>query len=126
MKHKRRSGSHQHHQGQVSPQIQETIGFLNRNLLDTQTETDLLHKAKGRFDLICCRNLLVYFTKPQRENLLQTIQRLLKPDGELVVGAAEAFILPTGTWEPTGSNPRSTQTGQRITTNTAGRNSESR
>jgi len=87
---------------QVSPQIQETIGFLNRNLLDTQTETDLLHKAKGRFDLICCRNLLVYFTKPQRENLLQTIQRLLKPDGELVVGAAEAFILPTGTWEPTG------------------------
>ena len=87
---------------QVSPKIQETIRFLNRNLLDAQTETDLLHKANGRFDLICCRNLLVYFTKPQRENLLKTIRRLLKPDGELVVGAAEAVILSTGTWEPTG------------------------
>ena len=86
----------------VSTKIQQTIKFLNKNLLDTQTETELLQKAKGRFDLISCRNLLVYFTKPQRENLLQTIRRLLKPDGELVVGAAEAVILPTATWEPTG------------------------
>ena len=82
--------------------IQETIEFLDRNLLSSSTETELAQKAQGGFDLICCRNLLVYFTKPARNNLIQILKRLLKPDGELIVGAAEAVILPTRDWEPTG------------------------
>ena len=87
---------------QVAPAIQETIEFLDRNLLDPSTANELIQKARGGFDLICCRNLLVYFTKPARKNLIQTLARLLKPDGELVVGAAETVILPTCDWEPTG------------------------
>ena len=87
---------------QVAPAIQETIEFLDRNLLDPSTANELIQKARGGFDLICCRNLLVYFTKPARKNLIQTLARLLKPDGELVVGAAETVILPTRDWEPTG------------------------
>ena len=87
---------------QVAPAIQETIEFLDRNLLDPSTTNELIQKARGGFDLICCRNLLVYFTKPARKNLIQTLARLLKQDGELVVGAAETVILPTRDWEPTG------------------------
>jgi chemotaxis protein methyltransferase WspC len=87
---------------QVAPKIQETVEFLDRNLLHSHTENELIQKAQGRFDLICCRNLLVYFTKPKRNKLIRTLARLLKPNGELVVGAAEAVILPTGDWEPTG------------------------
>ena len=87
---------------QVAPEIQETIEFLDRNLLDSSTANELIQKARGRFDLICCRNLLVYFTKPARKILIQTLARLLKPDGELVIGAAETVILPACDWEPTG------------------------
>ena len=87
---------------QVDPAIQETIEFLDRNLLDPSIANELIQKARGRFDLICCRNLLVYFTKPARKNLIQILARLLKPDGELVIGAAETVILPTCDWEPTG------------------------
>ena len=87
---------------QVAPEIQETVEFFDRNLLHSQTENELIQKAQGPFDLICCRNLLVYFTKPKRNKLVRTLARLLKPDGELVVGAAEAIILPAGDWEPTG------------------------
>lgn len=86
----------------LASEIQETIQFLDRNLLNSNTETELTKKAQGGFDLICCRNLLVYFTKPARNNLIQILTRLLKPDGELVVGAAETVILPTRDWEPTG------------------------
>ncbi len=87
---------------QVAPEIQETIEFLDQNLLHSHTENELIQKAQGRFDLICCRNLLVYFTKPKRNKLIRTLARLLKPNGELVVGAAEAVILPAHDWEPTG------------------------
>ncbi|HBU38166.1 MAG TPA: hypothetical protein DEB70_10235, partial [Planctomycetaceae bacterium] len=87
---------------QVAPEIQETVEFLDRNLLHSHTEYELMQKAEGRFDLICCRNLLVYFTKPKRNKLIGTLVRLLKPNGELVVGAAEAVILPARDWEPTG------------------------
>ena len=82
--------------------IQETVEFLDRNLLNSSTEAELAQKAQSGFDLICCRNLLVYFTKPARNNLIQILKRLLKPDGELVVGAVETVILPTSDWEPTG------------------------
>ena len=70
---------------QVAPKIQETVEFLDRNLLHSHTENELIQKAQGRFDLICCRNLLVYFTKPKRNKLIRTLARLLKPNGELVV-----------------------------------------
>ena len=86
----------------VAPEIQETVEFLDRNLLHSHTENELIQTAQGRFDLICCRNLLVYFTKAKRNMLIRTLARLLKPTGELVVGAAEAVILPTGDWEPSG------------------------
>ncbi len=86
----------------VASEIQETIEFSDRNLLNPSTETELRHKAQGGFDLICCRNLLVYFTKQSRKTLLQTLTRLLNPNGELVVGAAETVILSARDWEPTG------------------------
>ena len=73
----------------VAPEIQETLNFWTAILLHSHTENELIQTAQGRFDLICCRNLLVYFTKPKRNKLIRTLARLLKPTGELVVGAAE-------------------------------------
>jgi hypothetical protein len=62
----------------------------------------LTQLAGGQYDLICCRNLLIYLTKPARKKLILSLEKLLKPDGELVVGAVEPVILPASDWEPTG------------------------
>ena len=42
------------------------------------------------YDVIFCRNVLIYFDKPSRERTLRNLDRLLNPNGLLFVGHAEA------------------------------------
>jgi chemotaxis protein methyltransferase WspC len=44
------------------------------------------------YDVIFCRNLLIYFDRSTQEQVMKTLARLLKPAGLLFVGPAEAFI----------------------------------
>ena len=46
---------------------------------------------KGPFDIIFCRNVLIYFDNEVRSRVLWEIERLLKPGGFLVVGHAESL-----------------------------------
>ena len=46
---------------------------------------------KGPFDIIFCRNVMIYFDNLVRKNLLDEICRLLKPGGYLMVGHAESL-----------------------------------
>lgn len=46
---------------------------------------------KGPFDYIFCRNVMIYFDNTVRQNLLKDLDRLLKPDGYLMVGHAESL-----------------------------------
>ena len=87
---------------EVAAKVQKTVDFVDLNLLATDAAQKLLQLAVGQFDLICCRNLLIYLTKPARKKLIRSLESLLKPGGELVVGAVEPAILPTSDWEPTG------------------------
>lgn len=87
---------------EVTAKAQNTIDFVHLNLLATDSPQKLLRLAGGQFDLICCRNLLIYLTKPARKELIFKLEILLKPEGELVVGAVEPAILPACDWEPTG------------------------
>jgi chemotaxis protein methyltransferase CheR len=43
----------------------------------------------GSFDLICCRNLLIYFDEPTRRTLCARLHALLRAGGWLVLGSAE-------------------------------------
>ena len=43
----------------------------------------------GPFDLVLCRNVLIYFDLPTREKILAQIHRALRPGGYLVLGASE-------------------------------------
>lgn len=43
----------------------------------------------GPFDLICCRNLLIYFDEPTRRTLCARLHALLRDGGWLVLGSAE-------------------------------------
>lgn len=54
---------------------------------------DLLRSGAGlggtAYDVVLCRNLLIYLTPPARLALLETLERMLRPDGLLLLGHAE-------------------------------------
>lgn len=56
----------------------------------------------GPFDLILCRNVVMYFRTELARTVLQRLVRRLKPDGLLVVTAAEAGLLEAPTAEDWG------------------------
>src|SRR5919202_853926 len=57
---------------------------------------DLLRDAypRGPFDLIACRNVVIYFTEPAKERIYQGFVDALRPGGVLFVGGTEAIMKP--------------------------------
>ena len=54
-----------------------------------------LHFASHLYDIIFCRNLLIYFDRDTQEHVLELLGQMLSPDGLLFVGPAEAFLTAT-------------------------------
>jgi chemotaxis protein methyltransferase CheR len=46
----------------------------------------------GRFDVVLCRNVLLYFSLDLRRKVLARLAQVLRPDGVLVLGAGETVI----------------------------------
>ncbi|ODS01368.1 hypothetical protein AUC68_00460 [Methyloceanibacter methanicus] len=67
---------------QIKPDIRARVAFREQNLLHSCAEL-------GRFDIILCRNVLIYFGLAQRAAVIARMARRLEPDGYLVLGAAE-------------------------------------
>jgi chemotaxis protein methyltransferase CheR len=57
---------------------------------------DLLRDPVGRasFDLILCRNVVIYFTEPVRDALHERLAGALRPGGYLMVGSSERVSVP--------------------------------
>ena len=52
---------------------------------------------EGRFDLILCRNVLIYFDEQTRARVVPNLVRQLAPGGHLVLGLSEALVrVPPG------------------------------
>ena len=68
----------------VSPDINQRIEFKRHNLLKDSFETG--------FDLILCRNVVIYFTEEAKDQLYANFFKALKPGGILFVGATEAIL----------------------------------
>ena len=53
---------------------------------------------RGRFDVIFCRNVLIYFDTATKRQVLERLHQVLAPDGVLVLGAAETTLGVSGAW----------------------------
>ncbi len=54
----------------------------------------------GRFDVIFCRNVLIYFDVPTKRSVLDKMARMIASDGYLVMGAAETVVGLTNAFTP--------------------------
>lgn len=54
----------------------------------------------GRFDVVYCRNVLIYFDQPTKGRVLDSIARTMPPDGLLYLGGAETVLGITQKFEP--------------------------
>jgi chemotaxis methyl-accepting protein methylase len=63
--------------------LRKRVGFAQFNLLDA------MRAPLKRLDLIYCQNVLIYFARERRRDLLATLANLLKPGGLLVLGPGE-------------------------------------
>ena len=69
----------------IDEEIKKMISFSRINLSQTP------FPMHGPFDIIFCRNVMIYFDNTIRTKLLNDILRLLKPGGYLIVGHAESL-----------------------------------
>ncbi len=70
----------------VRPELRKLISFERLNLLDHQWP------IKGPFDVIFCRNVMIYFDKPTQGRILDRFAPMMKPDGLLFAGHSENFL----------------------------------
>jgi len=68
----------------VSDELKSLITFKQLNLLDEWP-------MRGPFDVILCRNVLIYFDRPTQAKLIQRYHQMLRPGGVLMLGHSESL-----------------------------------
>ncbi len=77
----------------AKPELVRKIQFRQQNL--TQDPA-----PPGKFDVILCRNVLLYFSAPVRRQVFDTLASAIRPGGLLVLGAGETVIGQTEHFTP--------------------------
>jgi len=78
---------------QLAPELRSMVQFRPINLLND-------FSALGTFDVVFCRNVLIYFDQDTKTSVLDRIARQMADDGYLVLGAAETVIGLTDAFKP--------------------------
>ncbi len=76
----------------IKPDIQRRVRFQKLNLMES-------YAALGKFDIVFCRNVLIYFSAETKRRIFDGIARQLEPGGYLFVGASEAVGSYTDAFE---------------------------
>jgi len=71
-------------QWQLKQDVRDRVSFTMANLKDP-------FAGLGRFDLIFCRNVLIYFSSEFKLQILQRMHRQLLPNGQLILGGSESI-----------------------------------
>lgn len=69
--------------------LRGSVSFVRHNLVDPPPVP-----PRGGWDLVICRNVLIYFSELERDRLLQRFARSVREGGSLVVGASEVVFEP--------------------------------
>ncbi len=72
---------------QVAEHLKSMITFEQSSVLNPSSQ------KTASFDLILCRNMLIYFSDQTRDRAITTLTRCLAPQGRLVLGSSEASIV---------------------------------
>jgi chemotaxis protein methyltransferase CheR len=78
---------------QLNEKIRRMVTFREFNLLQDP-------RALGNFDVVFCRNVLIYFDQNTKRQVLDGISRQMAPDGYLYLGGAETVISITDKFQP--------------------------
>jgi chemotaxis protein methyltransferase CheR len=68
---------------QIRPQLKTMVEFKELNLLERYT--------LGKFDVVFCRNVLIYFSGDLKKDILTRMHATLNPGGYLILGASESL-----------------------------------
>ncbi len=79
----------------MSDALKDRIAFRPLNLLDPWP-------MRGQFDVIFCRNVVIYFEKPVQRTLFERFADILTPDGYLLIGHSETLFRVTDRFESLG------------------------
>jgi chemotaxis protein methyltransferase CheR len=77
----------------IEPALRSQVQFRTLNLLRD-------FSALGRFDVVFCRNVLIYFDDAAKADVLERLARQIAEDGALMLGAAETTIGLTTRFQP--------------------------
>jgi chemotaxis protein methyltransferase CheR len=78
---------------QINPEIRAMVAHRQLNLLHDFSQL-------GAFDVIFCRNVLIYFDQDTKINVFGRLVRSMEADGFLVLGAAETVVGLTDVFKP--------------------------
>ena len=78
---------------QINPDIRAMVQHRQLNLLHDFSQL-------GTFDVVFCRNVLIYFDQDTKINIFNRLHRATEPDGFLALGAAETVVGLTETFKP--------------------------
>jgi len=97
-KYFQRKGPRDAERFEIVPAVRELITFARFNLMTPQ------FPFRNPFDVIFCRNVMIYFDKPTQEGLVRRYAHALRPGGYLLIGHSEslnsishelAYVAPT-------------------------------
>lgn len=82
----------------VKADIQRRVEFRSLNLTGS-------YSLLGKFDVVFCRNVLIYFSSEMKQQILRNIHGALKPGGYLLLGASESLGPLSDLYEMVHCNP---------------------
>lgn len=80
---------------QICKSVRDLVRFRKGNLFDPEWQI-----VSQVYDVIFCRNLMIYFGTENQQKAMRTLDRMLKPTGILFVGSAETYIAKAFGYEP--------------------------
>jgi chemotaxis protein methyltransferase CheR len=69
----------------IKKELREKVEFIRLNFMDDRFPFD------GKFDVIFCRNVIIYFDRPTQERILGHMCEYLRPGGNLILGHSETL-----------------------------------